>query len=594
MPRVTKKTAKQTTESAVKKAPAKKTAVKKATTKTVKTVTAKTVRKVAQKAASKIAKKKSAGVKLRKIKGLTRELSVRVKKQRNKDVILVLDFGSQYTQLIARRIREAKVFSQIVPYTITPDEIREIKPKGIILSGGPLSVYDNDAPEPSPEIFDMDIPILGICYGMQIITKMFKGKVEKSAEREFGRAELFIDSNKDLFVGLPSNLTCWMSHGDKLITMPKGFDKLAHTLNAAVAAFGNREKKIFGVQFHPEVVHTQRGNQVLENFVFTVCGCLPRWTMEKFVDQALRKIEDTVGSDKVILGLSGGVDSSVAAVLLQKAIGKRLHCIFVDNGLLRKHEVRSVTKTFKEHLKMNLTVVDARKRFLKRLKGITEPEEKRKIIGDEFVNVFQDASKKIKSAKWLAQGTLYPDVIESVSPTGGPSAVIKSHHNVGGLPAKMNLGLIEPLRDLFKDEVRVIGKHLGLSDTVLKRQPFPGPGLGIRIVGEITEDRLTILKEADDKVVDEIKKANLYHKIWQTFAVLLPVKSVGVMGDQRTYEYTIAIRAVESVDGMTADWVKLDYELLGRISNRIINEVEGVNRVVYDVSSKPPATIEWE
>lgn len=593
MPKVTKKEAKKTAKKTTKKAVKK--VAKKTTKKVAKKKTATKVSKSALKKAVRKAPKRKGEIKLRKIKGLTRELSVRVKKQRSKDTILILDFGSQYTQLIARRIREAKVFSQIVPFNITPEKIKEINPKGIILSGGPLSVYDKDAPRPHEDIFKLDMPVLGVCYGMQVITKMFGGKVQKSPEREFGRSELFIDSNKDLFANMPSNLTCWMSHGDKVMNLPKGFVKLAHTLNASIASFAHRQKKIYGVQFHPEVVHTQRGVQVLENFAFQICGCLPRWTMEKFVDQALKKIDDQVGKkDKVILGLSGGVDSSVTAVLLQKAIGRRLQCIFVDNGLLRKNEVKSVKRTFKENLKMNLTVVDAKKRFLKRLKGITDPEDKRKIIGDEFVNVFQDAAKRIKSAKFLAQGTLYPDVIESVSPTGGPSVVIKSHHNVGGLPAKMHLGLIEPLRDLFKDEVRLIGKHLGLSDTVLKRQPFPGPGLGIRIIGEVNDKNIEMLQEADDRLVEEIKKAGLYHEIWQTFAVLLPVKTVGVMGDQRTYENVIAIRAVTSVDGMTADWAQLDYELLGRMSNRIINEVEGVNRVVYDVSSKPPATIEWE
>ena len=513
---------------------------------------------------------------------------------RNKDIILVLDFGSQYTQLIARRIRESKVFSRIVPYTISAEEIREINPKGLILSGGPMSVYDRGAPALKKEIYNLGIPILGVCYGMQLICDQLGGKVQGSKEREFGRAELFIDSNKDLFANLPANITCWMSHSDQIARLPPGFIKIAHTLNAPVAAIANRAKKMYGVQFHPEVAHTQRGVQVLSNFIFGACGCLPRWTMDKFIDTTIKQIKETVGTKKVILGLSGGVDSSVAALLLHKAIGAKLHCIFVDNGLLRKNEVASVQKTFNGHFNINLNVINAEKSFLKRLEKVTDPEEKRKIIGDEFAKVFVEKSKKIKDVAFLAQGTLYPDVIESFSPAGGPSAVIKSHHNVGGLPKNLKLGLIEPFRELFKDEVRAIGKHLGIPDPVLKRQPFPGPGLAIRIIGEVTRERLEILREADERVLEEIKKAGLYHEVWQSFAVLLPIKTVGVMGDQRTYENVLAIRCVSSLDGMTADWVKLPYELLGQIANRIINEVRGVNRVVYDISSKPPATIEWE
>lgn len=521
-------------------------------------------------------------------------LTVKIKKQRSRETILILDFGSQFTQLIARRIRESKVFSRIVPFTISMDAIKEINPKGIILSGGPMSVYDKNAPMPNKEIFKLGIPILGVCYGMQVITEIFGGKVAKGKEREYGRAELFVDSNRDLFANLPTNLTCWMSHGDEIQKAPPGFTTLAHTLNAPIAAFGNRSKNIYGVQFHPEVVHTQRGINILQNFVVQICGCLPRWTMDKFIDAAIREINDNVGNKKVVLGLSGGVDSSVAAVLIQKAIGSRLYCIFVDNGLLRKNEVAAVQRTFKGHFNMNLTVVDAQKRFIKRLEGVEDPEEKRKIIGDEFVNVFQEAANKIKGVEFLAQGTLYPDVIESVSPTGGPSAVIKSHHNVGGLPKSMKLKLVEPFRELFKDEVRIIGKVLNVPESVLKRQPFPGPGLGIRIIGPVSDERLTMLREADEIVLDEMKKANLYTTVWQSFAVLLPIKTVGVMGDQRTYEHVVAIRCVNSVDGMTADWVQLPYELLGKMANRIINEVHGVNRVVYDISSKPPATIEWE
>jgi len=496
--------------------------------------------------------------------------------------------------LIARRIRENKVFSKIVPFNMKADEIAKMNPKGLILSGGPMSVYDPGAPKPDKNIFKLGLPILGVCYGMQVITDMFEGKVQKSKEREFGRAELFVDSNTDLFLNLPTNLTVWMSHGDEIKTLPAGFVRLAHTLSAPNAAFANRSKKIYGVQFHPEVVHTQRGAQILLNFVAKICGCLPRWTMDRFIDSSVKRIRETVGNKNVILGLSGGVDSSVTAALLSQAIGKKLYCIFVDNGLLRNNEVSSVEKNFKGHFKMNLKCVDARKRFLARLKSITDPEQKRKVIGDEFVKVFQEAAKKIKNVDFLAQGTLYPDVIESVSPTGGPSATIKTHHNVGGLPKSMKLNLLEPLRDLFKDEVRVIGKHLAVPETILTRQPYPGPGLAIRVLGEVTEERLAILRQADEIVLDEIKKAGLYQNIWQSFAVLLPVKTVGVMGDQRTYANVVAIRCVTSQDGMTADWVQIPYDLLGKMANRIINEVEGVNRVVYDVSSKPPATIEWE
>ncbi len=521
-------------------------------------------------------------------------LTMKIKKQKTRETILILDFGSQFTQLIARRIRESKVFSRIVPYNISMEAIKEFNPKGLILSGGPMSVYDKDAPMPNNEIFKLGLPILGVCYGMQLITHIFGGKVGKGKDREYGRAELFVDSNRDLFANLPTNLTCWMSHGDEVQKAPPGFSTLAHTLNAPIAAFGNRSKQIYGVQFHPEVVHTQRGINILQNFVTQICGCLPRWTMDKFIDAAIRDINENVGNKKVVLGLSGGVDSSVAAVLIQKAIGNRLYCIFVDNGLLRKNEVAAVQRTFKGHFNMNLTVVDAQKRFIKRLEGIEDPEQKRKIIGDEFVNVFQEAANKIKGVEFLAQGTLYPDVIESISPTGGPSAVIKSHHNVGGLPKSMKLKLVEPFRELFKDEVRIIGKVLNVPESVLKRQPFPGPGLSIRIIGPVSAERLTMLREADEIVLDEMKKANLYATVWQSFAVLLPIKTVGVMGDQRTYENVVAIRCVNSSDGMTADWVQLPYELLGKMANRIINEVQGVNRVVYDISSKPPATIEWE
>ncbi len=520
--------------------------------------------------------------------------TIKIHKIKNKDMILVLDFGSQYSQLIARRIRENKIYRKIVPYNISVQEIEELKPKGLVLSGGPQSVYEDKAPMPQADIFKMGLPILGICYGMQVITHIFGGKVKSSETREFGRAELFIDQNRDLFANLSANLTCWMSHGDEIKVMPAGFVKIAHTLNTEVAAFANRSKKIYGVQFHPEVVHTQRGAQILNNFANGICGCLPRWTMDKFIENSMKEIKDRVGNKKVVLGLSGGVDSSVAALLLHKAIGNKLYCIFVDNGLLRKNEVNSVQRTFKGQFNINLITVDAQEQFMNRLKGVVDPEEKRKIIGDEFIKVFTERAKKLGSVEYLAQGTLYPDVIESISPTGGPSAVIKSHHNVGGLPKNMKFELVEPLRELFKDEVRAIGKTLALPDAILKRQPFPGPGLAIRILGDLTKERLEILREADERVIDEVKKAGLYHDIWQSFAVLLPIKTVGVMGDQRTYENVIAVRCVNSTDGMTADWVQLPYDLLARISNRIINEVKGVNRVVYNISSKPPATIEWE
>jgi len=582
-----------------KKSVTKKKTLKKATRgrkKLKKAVKPKVVRKKGTlKTRFRVSKKKRMGrmPKLKKVRSIV-AASIKVRKIKSKDVVLVLDFGSQYTQLIARRIRESKVFSRIVPYNISIEEIQKLKPKGLILSGGPLSVYDKKSPMPKKEIFKLGVPILGICYGMQVINHVFGGKVKSSKEREFGRAELFVDNNRSLFANLPSNLTCWMSHSDEIKKIPTGFHLLAHTLNAPVAAFANKAKNIFGVQFHPEVVHTQRGTQVLTNFLFNICKCLPRWTMDRFIESTIESIKEKVGKKRVVLGLSGGVDSSVAAVLINKAIGRRLNCIFVDNGLLRKNEVLSVQKTFKSNFKINLTTINHEKGFLNRLKGVVDPEQKRKIIGDEFVKVFSDKAKKLKDTSFLAQGTLYPDVIESRSPIGGPSDVIKSHHNVGGLPKNMKLQLVEPFRELFKDEVRAIGKHLGLPDAVLKRQPFPGPGLAIRILGDVTKERLSILREADERVLDEIKKAGLYNDIWQSFAVLLPIKTVGVMGDQRTYENVVAIRCVTSLDGMTADWVQMPYEVLGKISNRIINEVKGVNRVVYDISSKPPATIEWE
>lgn len=511
-----------------------------------------------------------------------------------RQTILILDFGSQYTQLIARRVRENKVFSRIIPYNTPAKEIAAMSPKGLILSGGPASVISKKSPVPDKGIFKLGVPILGICYGMQAITEMLGGKVKHTTEREFGKVELFTDDNRDLFSHLPGNLTCWASHGDYVKKLPPGFHVSAHSLNTPIAAISNPRKKIFGVQFHPEVTHTEKGSQILSNFLFKVCGCLGRWTMESFIKESIENIKKTVGKDKVVLGLSGGVDSSVAALLIHKAIGKNLRSIFIDNGLLRKDEPQQVKAIFKNMFHLNLDYVDRSKRFLTRLKDITDPEEKRKIIGNEFVKVFEEEADKVKGVKFLAQGTLYPDVIESVSPTGAPSSRIKSHHNVGGLPAHMKLKLVEPLRDLFKDEVRQIGKALGLPDNIIYRQPFPGPGLAVRILGPITDERLRILREVDRRVIEEIRKAGLYEQIWQSFAVLLPVKSVGVMGDERTYENVAALRCVTSFDGMTADWVKLPYEVLERISNRVINEVKGVNRVVYDISSKPPATIEWE
>jgi GMP synthase (glutamine-hydrolysing) len=512
-----------------------------------------------------------------------------------RQVVLILDFGSQYTQLIARRVRENKVFSRIIPYNMPAKEIAALFPKGLILSGGPDSVIDKKSPYPDKGIFKLGLPILGICYGMQVIAEMLGGKVKHTKEREYGKTELFVDDNRDLFRHLPGNFTCWASHGDYVKKLPPGFHISAHTMNTPIAAISNSKRKIHGVQFHPEVTHTERGNQILSNFLFKTCGCLGRWTMESFIKESIENIKKSIGRDKVVLGLSGGVDSSVAAILIHKAIGRNLRCIFIDNGLLRKDEPQQIKKVFRQAFRLNLGYVDRKKRFLTRLKGITDPELKRKIIGEEFVRVFEEEAAKVKKCvKFLGQGTLYPDVIESISPAGAPSRRIKTHHNVGGLPAHMKLRLIEPLRELFKDEVRQIGRALGLPEAIITRQPFPGPGLAVRIIGEVTEQRLDLLREVDKRVIDEIRNANLYEQVWQSFAILLPIKSVGIMGDERTYENVVALRCVASVDGMTADWVKLPYELLERIANRIINEVKGVNRVVYDISSKPPATIEWE
>ncbi len=507
--------------------------------------------------------------------------------------ILVLDFGSQVTQLIARRIREQSVYCEIHPYNIPFDRIVEFAPKGIILSGGPASVYDQGAPHSDPRLFELGIPILGICYGMQLMTHQLGGKVEKSEKREYGRASMALDDVSDLFAGFKGTTEVWMSHGDRIETIPQGFQRISHTEHCPAAAMKDENRRFFGVQFHPEVVHTPRGEEMLGNFLFAICGCRPLWTMANFIELAIEDIRRKVGNGKVICALSGGVDSSVVAVLLHKAIGDQLTCIFVNNGLLRKNEAEKVVNLFTKYFRINLDYVDATDRFLDKLSGITDPEQKRKIIGNEFIFLFEEEARKLGQVDYLAQGTLYPDVIESVS-VNGPSAVIKSHHNVGGLPEKMNLKLFEPVRELFKDEVRLLGKELGMPDEVIYRQPFPGPGLAIRCIGAISRENLDILREADAIVLDEIRKAGLYREIWQSFAVLLPIRTVGVMGDARTYDFTIAIRAVNSLDGMTADWVKLPYEILGSISSRIINEVKGVNRVVYDISQKPPSTIEWE
>ncbi|MEO0453273.1 MAG: glutamine-hydrolyzing GMP synthase [Verrucomicrobiota bacterium] len=506
--------------------------------------------------------------------------------------IIILDFGSQYTQVIARRIREAKVYSDILPYTTPVEEIRAMNPKGLILSGGPASVYSKQAPIPDEGIFELDLPILGICYGMQLLGKFLGGKVERSAEREYGRGTLKVKGESALFKGLPKELEIWNSHGDKLIKLPKGFKSIATTENSPHAAI--QKDKILGLQFHPEVAHTPRGSKILSNFVHRICGCKRTWTTESFIEQSIQEIRQQVGKEKVILGLSGGVDSSVAAALLHRAIGKQLVCIMVDNGLLRANEVASVKRIFANGLGLKLKVVDATDQFLGKLSRVSDPEKKRKIIGREFVKVFEEASHEIRNASFLGQGTLYPDVIESVPIDGNPAALIKSHHNVGGLPKRMKLKLVEPLRQLFKDEVRSVGEALGLPKEMVWRQPFPGPGLAVRCLGPMSVERLDILRAADAIVVEEMKLSGYYYQVWQSFAVFLPVKSVGVMGDERTYEYTIAVRIVESLDAMTADWARIPGDILAKISNRIINEVDGVNRVVLDISSKPPATIEWE
>ncbi|MEE9403030.1 MAG: glutamine-hydrolyzing GMP synthase [Desulfobacteria bacterium] len=509
-------------------------------------------------------------------------------------MILIIDFGSQYNQLIARRVREARVYCQIEPPWISLAQIRAVSPEGIILSGGPASIYEKGSPRVDPGVFDLGIPVLGICYGMQYMVDALGGEVKKAEKREYGFAELHVKDAAGVFEGIEEQTRCWMSHGDTIRRVPRGFKITASTPNTRVAAAENAGKKFFGFQFHPEVVHTPKGKNMLRNFLFRICGCRKTWTMKSFIRESVREIKSMVGDKKVILGLSGGVDSSVAALLIHRAIGKQLTCIFVDNGLLRQGEAEQVKGLFKKHFKINLRFISARRQFLNRLKEVMDPEKKRKIIGRTFIEAFENEARKLRGVKFLAQGTLYPDIIESGSAFGGPSAVIKSHHNVGGLPRKMRLKLIEPLKHLFKDEVRVLGEELGLPEELIWRQPFPGPGLSIRIISDVTQARLSILRKVDAILLEEIRDSGLYKKLWQSFAVLLPLKSVGIMGDQRTYEHIVAIRAVTSTDAMTADWAKLPHALLGRISNRIINEVRGVNRVVYDISSKPPSTIEWE
>ncbi|NWG04829.1 MAG: glutamine-hydrolyzing GMP synthase [Syntrophaceae bacterium] len=512
------------------------------------------------------------------------------------DKILILDFGSQYTQLIARRVRECQIYSEIHPYDISVEKVRSLSPRGIILSGGPASVYEKDAPRCHPALLRMGIPLLGICYGMQLIAQLLGGEVAHSEKREYGKAKLTVDRSGTLFKGLGGKgdpLTVWMSHGDHVKTLPPGFHSIAHSKNTPFAAIEESHQRIYGLQFHPEVVHTQRGLDLIRNFLFHICRCSHRWTLRSFLEQVSHDLKQKIQEGKVICALSGGVDSTVVALLLHRVVGDRLRCIFVNNGLLRKEEASQVVNLFRHHFKIPLTYVDAEHSFLQRLKGVVDPEDKRKKIGKEFISVFEKEAQKIGGVKYLAQGTLYPDVIESVS-SKGPSATIKSHHNVGGLPEKMKLKLVEPLRELFKDEVRQLGKVLGLPDSIIKRQPFPGPGLAIRIIGEVNRERLEILRNADEIVMEEMTRGHFLTRVWQSFAVLLPVKTVGVMGDERTYENVIALRVVESQDGMTADWVRLPYKILEHLSNRIINEVRGVNRVVYDISSKPPSTIEWE
>lgn len=510
---------------------------------------------------------------------------------KHKELVLVMDFGGQYSQLIARRIRECGVYCEIIPYNTPVDTIRAKQAQGIVFSGGPSSVYSEGAPQCSPEVFELNTPILGICYGMQLTTRVLGGEVSRAASREYGNTHLYIDKNDGLFAEVGAETAVWMSHGDYVAAAPAGFAVTAHTNNTPVAAMADEQRRIYGVQFHPEVVHTPEGMKMLRNYLFTTCGCKGDWDMGSYVDIAIKQIREQVGDKRVLCALSGGVDSSVAAVLVHKAIGDQLTCVFVNHGFLRKGEAEQVVKTFREGFHMKLVYVDATDRFMKRMDGVEEPERKRKIIGEEFIRVFETEADKLGDIEFLVQGTLYPDVVESGTAT---AAVIKSHHNVGGLPDDMKFKLLEPLRELFKDEVRALGRELSLPEEIVSRQPFPGPGLAIRIIGEVTKERLDILREADAIVHQEIKSAGLYRQVWQSFAVLPAMKSVGVMGDERTYAYTVGLRVVSSEDGMTADWVRLPYEVIDAISRRIVNEVKGVNRIVYDVTSKPPATIEWE
>lgn len=507
--------------------------------------------------------------------------------------IVILDFGSQYNQLIARRVREMGVYAEVVPFHEDIDKILERNPKGIILSGGPASVYAKGAPTLDKRIFDANIPILGLCYGMQLITHLHGGEVERADKQEFGKASLKLDKKDSLiFKNIPDNTIVWMSHADHVNKMAEGFEIIAHT-DSSIAAIENRDKKIYAFQYHPEVTHSEHGFEMLKNFVFEIVGAEKNWSMENYIETTVKEIKEKVGDKKVILGLSGGVDSSVAAMLINKAIGKQLTCIFVDTGLLRKNEAKHVMDIYAQNFDMNIKCINAEERFLSKLKGVEDPEEKRKIIGKEFIEVFNEEASKLKDAEFLAQGTIYPDVIESVS-VKGPSVTIKSHHNVGGLPEDLNFKLLEPLRELFKDEVRKVGRELGIPDYMVDRHPFPGPGLGIRILGEVTKEKADILREADDIFIEELRKEGLYSKVSQAFVVLLPVKSVGVMGDERTYEYTAVLRSANTIDFMTATWSRLPYEFLEKVSNRILNEVKGINRLTYDISSKPPATIEWE
>lgn len=513
------------------------------------------------------------------------------------DLVVILDFGAQYSQLIARRVRECNVYSEILPYDTPLSKLKEKKVKALILSGGPSSVYEKDAPKPDPKIWNSGIPMLGICYGVQLMAENLGGKVSPGSKKEYGKTELLIDDNSDLFAGLLTSIDCWMSHGDKVSSLPQGFKRLAHTQNTEFAAIGNPGKKMYGVQFHPEVVHTPKGIEIIKNFLYIISDVKPTWTTKNFIEMSVKEVRNTVGGEKILLALSGGVDSTTVAALVKEAVGDQLYCMFIDQGFMRRNEAKKINEIFTKTFKIkNFIHIDASDRFFSKLKGVTDPEQKRKLIGTEFIRTFEEEAKKLGTMHFLAQGTLYPDVIESaVQGVSSKAAVmIKTHHNVGGLPKDIKFKLIEPLKQLFKDEVRILGRELGVPDSIISRQPFPGPGLAIRIIGEVTRERVEILQRADEIVMDEIRAADYYKKLWQSFAVLLPIRTVGVMGDKRTYLNTVALRAVTSVDAMTADWAKLPYELLEKISNRIVNELPEVNRVVYDISSKPPSTIEWE